>query len=161
MGELRILLADDHDVVRRQLRGLLTTQPDWQVVAEADNGTDAVRRERETKPHVTLLDIIMPALDGLAAARQIVRSGSQTKILILCMHESEVLIHQALDAGAWGCVLKGDGAPGLIQSVERLQHNKMLQKPKADQALLDSYLRKGKPRDERESRLDVRHGEIA
>jgi DNA-binding NarL/FixJ family response regulator len=144
MGVLRILLADDHVVVRRQLRSLLAAQPGWQVVAEADNGTEAVRRERETKPDVTLLDIIMPLLDGLGAARQIVQSGSQTKILILCMHESDVLIHQALDAGAWGCVLKADGARGLIPSVVGLQHSKVRQKSRMDQVLLDRYLKKGK-----------------
>jgi DNA-binding NarL/FixJ family response regulator len=160
MGVLRILLADDHDVVRRQLRNLLEEQPGWQVLAEANNGTEAVNRERETKPDVTLLDIIMPSLDGLGAARQIVQSGSQTKILILCMHESEVLIHEALEAGAWGCVLKADGARGLIPAVERLQHNKILQKSKTDQGLLDSYLRKGKPLDEKKSRLTSRQREI-
>jgi DNA-binding NarL/FixJ family response regulator len=156
MGVLRILLADDHDVVRRQLRTLIAAQPGWQVVAEADNGTEAVRRERETKPDVTLLDIIMPLLDGLGAARQIVQSGSQTKILILCMHESDVLIHQALDAGAWGCVLKADGARGLIPSVVRLQHSKVRQKSKADQILLDSYLKKGKALHEEKSQLTSR-----
>jgi DNA-binding NarL/FixJ family response regulator len=162
MERLRILLADDRDVVRRRLRTLLEAQPSWRVVAEARNGKEAVEKERETKPDVTLLDIIMPSFDGLCAARQIVEGGSRTKILILAMHESEVLIHEALEAGAWGCVLKTDGGRDLVTAIKALQHSRTLLRSRADQSKLDHYLKKGKQpnKSSSTSRLTPRQREI-
>jgi DNA-binding NarL/FixJ family response regulator len=162
MERLRILLADDRAVVRRRLRTLLEAQSNWIVVAEARNGKEAVEKERETKPDVALLDIIMPTLDGLGAARQIVEGGSQTKILILAMHESEVLIHEALEAGAWGCVLKTDGGRDLVTAIKALQHSRTLLRSGPGQTRLDHYLKKGKQANKSSStsRLTPRQREI-
>jgi DNA-binding NarL/FixJ family response regulator len=156
MGRLRILLADDRDVVRTRLRGLLEAQPSWKVVAEARNGKEAVEKEKETKPDVTLLDVIMPSLDGLGAAREIIEGGSQTKILILAMHESEVLMHEALKAGAWGCVSKTDDGRNLITAVEALGHSRTDLTATADQTMLDLFLKKGKQPNKSQSRASRR-----
>jgi DNA-binding NarL/FixJ family response regulator len=95
---LRLLLADDHEVVRKGLRSLLEAQPGWIVAAEAADGRVAVEKAQEIKPDVAILDISMPALNGLEAARQIVKSLSQTKVLVLTMHDSDPLIQQVLVA---------------------------------------------------------------
>jgi DNA-binding NarL/FixJ family response regulator len=90
------LLADDHEVVRKGLRALIEKQPGWEVAAEVGNGRAAVEQARQIKPNIVVLDIAMPLLNGLEAARQISKSRLQTQILILTMHESETLIHQVL-----------------------------------------------------------------
>ena len=94
MPKLDVLVADDHDIVRRGVRDLLEKQPGWRVVGEATNGKEAVEKAKQLKPDVSILDISMPSLDGLEAARQIVASGSSTKVLILTMHHSDPLIQQ-------------------------------------------------------------------
>ena len=124
MPKLELLVADDHDIVRRGLRDLLEKQPGWKVVAEATNGREAVEKTKELKPDVSILDISMPSLNGLEAARQIVASGSPTKVLILTMHHSDPLIQQMLKAGVRGYVLKSDAASELVHAVEAVQRNK-------------------------------------
>ena len=124
MPKLELLVADDHDIVRRGLRDLLEKQPGWKVVAEATNGREAVEKTKELKPDVSILDISMPSLNGLEAARQIVASGSPTKVLILTVHHSDPLIQQMLKAGVRGYVLKSDAASELVHAVEAVQRNK-------------------------------------
>lgn len=137
MPKLDVLVADDHDIVRRGLRDLLEKQPGWKVVAEASNGKEAVEKAKQLKPDVSILDISMPSLDGLEAARQIVASGSQTKVLILTMHHSDPLIQQMLKAGVRGYVLKSDAASELVQAVEALYRNKTFFTSKVPQVFLD------------------------
>src|SRR2546428_9925526 len=137
MPKLELLVADDHDIVRRGLRDLLEKQPGWKVVAEASNGREAVEKAKELKPDVSILDISMPSLDGLEAARQILESGSSTKVLILTMHHSDPLIQQMLKAGVRGYVLKSDAASELVQAVEALYRNKTFFTSKVPQAFLD------------------------
>jgi DNA-binding NarL/FixJ family response regulator len=103
-----VLIADDHEVVRRGLRALIDEQPGWQVVAEAIDGREAVAKAEEFKPDVAILDITMPSLNGLEATRQIAKLSPRTKVLILSIHESDQLIHGLLDAGARGYILKAD-----------------------------------------------------
>ena len=124
MAKLDVLVADDHDIVRRGLRDLIERQPGWKVVGEATNGREAVEKTKQLKPDVSILDISMPSLNGLEAARQIVASGSSTKVLILTIHQSDPLIQQMVKAGVRGYVLKTDAASELVHAVEALQRNK-------------------------------------
>jgi DNA-binding NarL/FixJ family response regulator len=137
MPKLDVLVADDHDIVRRGLRDLLERQPGWKVVGEATNGREAVEKAKQLNPDVSILDISMPSLDGLEAARQIVASGSPTKVLILTMHHSDPLIQQMLKAGVRGYVLKTDAASELVQAVEALHRNKTFFTSKVPQSFLD------------------------
>ena len=106
MGTLRLLVADDHDVVRKGVRTLLEEQPGWEVAAEASDGREADQEKAKlVQPDVTILDLSMPELNGLEAAREILKTVS-TKVLILTMYDSDPLIRQTLEAGARGYLLK-------------------------------------------------------
>ena len=111
MEALRVLVADDHEIVRRGLCSLIKEHPGWEVAAEAADGREAVEKTRELKPDVTVMDISMPAMNGLEATRQIVKDHPGTKVLVLTMHESDPLIRDVLDAGARGFLLKTDAGP--------------------------------------------------
>ena len=139
---VRLLLADDHEIVRKGLRALLEAEPGWEVAAEAVDGRDAVEKAHQLKPDIAILDISMPALNGLEAARQIVKSGSSTKVLVLTMHDSDPLIQQVLEAGARGYLLKSDAARDLVTAVEALRRNKTFFTPKVAQIVLEGYLGK-------------------
>ena len=121
---LRILVADDHSVVRAGLRALLETKRGWQVCAEAANGREAVEKAEKLKPDVAVLDIGMPLLNGMEATRQICKVSPQTEVLILTMHDSELLIQGVLEAGARGYILKDDADRNLLEAVEALRLHK-------------------------------------
>ena len=121
---LRILVADDHHVVRTGLRTLLETENGWQVCAEAANGREAVEKVRELRPDVAVLDIGMPLLNGVEVTRQIRKLSPKTEVLILTMHDSEVLIQEVLEAGARGYILKDDADRNLIAAVHPLSLHK-------------------------------------
>jgi DNA-binding NarL/FixJ family response regulator len=142
MAALRLLVADDHDVVRKGLCALLQEQPGWEIAGEASDGRDAVEKAKKLKPDVTVLDISMPHLNGLEAARQILKDVSTTKILILTMHDSDTLIREVLNAGARGYVLKTDAGVDLVNAVDALRRNKTFFTPKVAQMVLDGYLKK-------------------
>jgi DNA-binding NarL/FixJ family response regulator len=139
---LRLLLADDHEIVRKGLRALLEAEPGWQVAAEAADGRDAVEKAQQIKPDIAILDISMPSLNGLEATRQIVKGISQTKVLVLTMHDSDPLIQRVLEAGARGYLLKSDAARDLVAAVDALRRNKTFFTPKVAQLVLDGYLDK-------------------
>ena len=163
MEALRLLIADDHEIVRKGLRSLLESQPGWQVTAEASDGREAVEKAKEIKPDVTVLDIGMPALNGLEAARQMIKNDARAKILILTMHESDPLIREVLDAGARGYVLKSDAGRDLVTAVNAVRSNKTFFTAKVAQIVLEGYLDK-KPKklepDAAHSRLTPRQREI-
>ena len=166
MEPIRLLVADDHEIVRKGIRSLLEAQPGWQVAAEACDGREAVEKAREMKPDVTVLDISMPSLNGLEAARQMIKNDARAKILILTQHESDPLIREVLDAGARGYVLKSDASRDLITAVNAVRSNKTFFTAKVAQIVLDGYLDK-KPKkvtDDRKadgrSRLTPRQREI-
>jgi DNA-binding NarL/FixJ family response regulator len=115
---MRILVADDHEVVRHGVRALLEARPGWQVVAEAVDGREAVEKAKRLQPDVIILDIGMPGLNGLDAARQILKAAPKSGILILTMHESEQVVREVLAAGARGYVLKSDAGRDLVNAVE-------------------------------------------
>jgi DNA-binding NarL/FixJ family response regulator len=141
----------------------LEGQPGWTVVAEAADGKETVEKVLEMNPDVALLDIQMPTLNGLEAAREIVKSGSKAKILILTMHDSDSLIREMLDLGAKGYVLKSDAARDLVAACAAVHHNKTFFTAKVAEMILDGYLRKRKNPDESESsgtRLTLKQREI-
>src|SRR5262249_21966547 len=104
--KLRILVADDHEVVRRGLCALLQSQPDLEICGEASDGREAVEKTLQLKPEVVILDIGMPHLSGLEATRQIIKAHPQTKVLILTLHDSDQIVTEVLNAGARGFLLK-------------------------------------------------------
>lgn len=116
----RILLVDDHEVVRRGLRALLETHPGWVVCGEAADGRTAVRLARSLVPHIVVMDLIMPELNGLEATRQILDKDRQVQILVLSMHESDQAVREVLAAGARGYVLKSDAGRDLVAAIEAL-----------------------------------------
>ena len=139
---IRILLADDHEIVRFGLRNLLESQFGWSVVGEASNGRDAVRQVLLLNPDVTLLDISMPEVNGLEAARQIISGGSRTRILILSVHDTSEVLEQVLDSGAIGYVLKSDAMRELIAAVDAVRNNKTFFTPKIAQSVLDRHMKR-------------------
>jgi DNA-binding NarL/FixJ family response regulator len=118
MAALRILIADDHEVVRRGVRALLEGEPSWEVCGEAATGREAVELAGRLQPDVLVLDIGMPELNGLAATRQIRTVAPASEVLVLTMHESEELVRQVRAAGACGYVLKSDAGRDLVAAVK-------------------------------------------
>ena len=120
---VRILVADDHHVVRTGLRSLLESKSGWKVCAEAENGREAVEKAGKLKPDVAVLDIGMPLLNGVEATRQIRKLSPKTEILILTMHDSELLVQEVMEAGALGYILKDDADRNLISAVDALHRH--------------------------------------
>src|SRR5579872_604009 len=167
MAPFRILLADDHEVVRAGLRALLEEQSGWEVIAEAVDGRDAVEKASKLKPDVVVIDIAMPSLNGLEAVRQIIKAVPDTKVLVLTMYDSDPLIQQVLQAGARGYLLKSDAGRDLVSAIDALRRNKTFFTPKVSQMVLEGYLdknpkeREKDPEGEAESlRLTSRQREI-
>jgi DNA-binding NarL/FixJ family response regulator len=121
---LRLLVADDHEVVRRGVRVLLETRLGWQVCQEASDGAEAVEKAGQSNPDVVILDVGMPVLDGLEAARRIRKACPRSEVLILTLHDSEQIAHEVLAAGARGYVLKSDTARDLIAAVEAVSRHR-------------------------------------
>jgi DNA-binding NarL/FixJ family response regulator len=142
MVRLRLFLADDHEIVRFGLRNLLESQFGWSVVGEAADGQEAVEKVFLLEPDVALLDISMPSLNGLEAAREILRRRSRTKILILSVHDSQDVIQQVLDSGAMGYVLKSDAMRDLIAAVDAIRSNKTFFTPKVAEAVLERHMKR-------------------
>jgi DNA-binding NarL/FixJ family response regulator len=165
MAPFRILLADDHEVVRAGLRALLEEQSGWEVVAEAVDGRDAVEKASKLKPDAVVIDIAMPSLNGLEAVRQIVKAVPNTKVLVLTMYDSDPLIQQVLQAGARGYLLKSDAGRDLVSAIDALRRNKTFFTPKVSQMVLEGYLDKSPREKEAEEepeslRLTSRQREI-
>jgi DNA-binding NarL/FixJ family response regulator len=155
MGGIKLLLADDHEIVRRGLRSVLEAQRDFEIVGEAADGRRAVALVKELSPDIAILDISMPLLNGLEATRQILKIRPQTKVLILTVHESDPLIRQVLDAGARGYILKTDAGRDLVIAVESLGRNKTFFTSRVAQMVLDGFL-KGESHDAQSDRGDIR-----
>ncbi len=163
MSTLKLLLADDHEIVRKGLRSVLEAQRDCEVVGEAADGRQAVTLVKELNPDIVILDISMPLLNGLEATRQILKIRPQTKVLILTMHESDSLIRDVLDAGARGYILKTDAGRDLIAAVESLRRNKTFFTSRVSQMILDGFLKgDSRPSDSQNTgtRLTPRQREI-
>jgi two-component system, NarL family, response regulator NreC len=142
MSELRILLGDDHTLVRHGVRKILEAQPGWTVVAEAGDGRDAVRAALELQPDVAVLDIGMPLLNGIEAARQIERRAPGVQILILSMHADEAYVTQALSAGARGYLLKDSADTDLLRAVADVAAGRSFLSPAVARVMVDDYVRR-------------------
>jgi DNA-binding NarL/FixJ family response regulator len=141
---LRILIADDHEVARRGIRAVLENHPGWEVCGEAKDGRESVELAATTRPDIVLLDIGMPNLNGLEAARQILASSPDVAILILTMHDSDNVVREVLRAGARGYLLKSDAGRDLVAAVEALQGQRTFFTTRVSQMVLDGYLHREK-----------------
>jgi DNA-binding NarL/FixJ family response regulator len=141
MRPARILIADDHELVRRGLVALLADVPGWTIVAEAVNGRQAVELAERHRPDIVILDLTMPELNGLDATRQVLAALPAARVLILTAHESEQLVREVLGAAAQGYVLKSDAARTLVTAVEALLEGSTFFTSKVAQRVLEGYLR--------------------
>jgi RNA polymerase sigma factor (sigma-70 family) len=142
MRKLRILLADDHKLLRSGLRLLLERQPDMSVVAEADDGREAVRNAATSKPDVVVLDIGMPNLNGIEACVQITQENSATAVVMLSMHSDESYVLRALKAGARAYLLKDSAESDLVRAIHAVAEGKSYFSPAVSKVLLEDYVRK-------------------
>jgi DNA-binding NarL/FixJ family response regulator len=141
MKKLRILLADDHTLVRQGLRRILEEKPEWEVVGEARDGREAVLRTLELKPDVVIMDLAMPQLNGTEATRQISRKAADVQVLVLSMHMDETYVLQALRAGARGYLLKDSVDADLLRAVTAVSEGKSFFSPTVAKMMLDDYIR--------------------
>jgi len=141
MGELRVLLGDDHTVLRHGLRKILEERRDWHVVGEAGNGRDAVREALALTPDVAVLDIGMPLLNGIEATRQIVRRAPAVRVLILSMHSDQAYVTQAVQAGARGYLLKESAGAELLEAIAAVATGKSYFSPAVAQVVFDDYVK--------------------
>lgn len=139
MSKLRILVADDHEIVRKGLSFIIKSQPTWEVCAEADNGRQAVELARQLKPAIVILDIGMPLLNGLEATRQILQDNPQTRVLILTITDTDQAVRAVLDAGARGFLLKSDAARDLVSAIDALQYNRTFFTARVAEFVLSGY----------------------
>lgn len=141
MGRIRILLADDHTMVRQGLRKLLEERPDWEVIAEAGDGREAVRLAEQHKPDVAIIDVAMPLLNGVEATRQITKRAPDTRVLVLSMHADEAYVTQILQAGATGYLLKDSADVDLLKAVSEAAQGRSFFSPAIARVMLDDYVR--------------------
>lgn len=141
MSELRILLGDDHAVLRQGLRKILEDQRDWRVIAEAGDGRELVRLALELKPDLVVLDVGMPLLNGIEATRQIARRAPSVRVLILSMHSDQAYVTQAVHAGARAYILKDSAASELIEAITAVAAGKTFFSPPVAQVVFDEYVR--------------------
>ena len=152
----RILIADDHEVVRSGLRSILDAQPNWEVVAEAADGKEAIVKAMETKPDVAVIDISLPLINGIEVTRQIRRRLPSTEVLIFTMYDSEMLVDELLKAGARGYLLKSDANLYLVEAIDALAAHKPFFTDKVSDVLLGSFLKESR----RPSLLTPREREV-
>jgi DNA-binding NarL/FixJ family response regulator len=152
---LRILIVDDHAVVRRGVRSLLESRPDWEIAGEATTGREAVEQAGRLQPDVIVMDLSLPELNGLDATRQILKESPRSEVLVLTMHHSEELARDVLQAGARGYVLKSDADQCLIAAVESLGSHRPFLTSTVTEFVLDDYLSRGDALDRGETHTPV------
>jgi DNA-binding NarL/FixJ family response regulator len=139
MKTLRILIADDHDLMRRGVKALLQSHAGWEICGEAHTGREAVAKAEELKPDVVILDISMPDLNGVDAAKRIRKASPDTEVLILSVHYSDQLIRDILEAGVRGYIVKSDSDRDLVIAVETLANHKPFFTPRATEVMLTNF----------------------
>lgn len=141
MTPIRILVADDHPLTLRGTREFLEMEPGWEVIAEASNGREALEKAKFFKPDVAVLDITLPEMNGLEAAREILKAVPSSEVLIFTLHDSEEMIHRALEAGARGYVLKSDAEATLVAAVKAVSQHKAFFTSSVASLVLGVYLK--------------------
>jgi DNA-binding NarL/FixJ family response regulator len=143
MKRVRILIADDHEIVRHGLRALIETRAEWEVCGEAVTGQQAIEETKRLKPDVVVMDITMPQMNGLEATRQLKKAAPQAQVLILSVHDSEQVVREVLEAGARGYVLKSDAGRELLAAIDALCQNKTFFTTRVSEMVLEGYLKGG------------------
>ena len=138
---VRILVVDDHDIIRRGLKQLLSSRQGWEVCGEGKNGREAVELVEQLNPEIVVMDVSMPELNGLEAARRIHKQFPKTGIVILTLHFSDQLVREIVAVGARGYVLKSDADRDLISAVEALANHQTFFTPRAGEVLMDSFFK--------------------
>ncbi len=151
MNKMRILIADDHAIVREGFRSLLAAQPDIEIVGEAADGEEAVNKTKELQPDIVLMDITMPGMDGLEATYQIKQHNPDVRILVLTMHEGDEFFFKLLDAGASGYFVKGGSSSELIWALRAVSQGDVFIYPTMAKKLLSDYLQRVKTGDDKEN----------
>ncbi len=149
--KIRVLLADDHTILRAGLRMMLDAQPDIEVVGEASDGRQALAEAQRLQPHVVLMDITMPEMNGIEATRQVKRALDSTRVLILTMHENEEYLFQVLRAGASGYILKEAAGTELISAIRIVFSGRFYMSPSAQSMMVGDYLQRVRSGEERDS----------
>jgi DNA-binding NarL/FixJ family response regulator len=163
MRPIRILVADDHVLLRRGIRTLLESQPDWNVCGEVSTGREAIEQARELKPDVVVLDVTMPELNGVDATPLILKNAPQAKVLMLTMHNAPEITQRAVKAGARGYILKSDTERDLIAAVEALMQGKTFYTSVVSEMILENFVNNGSqeiPEEAPGARLTPREREI-
>lgn len=160
MSIIRVLLADDHTIVRKGLRALLDDEAGIEVVGEAEQGQQTIELVRHLLPDVVLMDITMPVLNGLEATRQIKKLFPQVKILVLTVHLTEEYVRQTLQAGASGYVVKQAAVSELVQAIQTVYYGGTFLSPSLSRQALEAYERQAETKDDRHDRLTDREREV-
>ncbi len=151
MSKMRILIADDHAIVREGLRTMLEAQPDIEIVGEATDGEEAVNKTKEVQPDIVLMDITMPGMNGLEATRQIRQLDPDVRILVLTMHEGDEYFFKILEDGASGYFVKGGSSSELISALRVVWNGDMFIYPTMTKKLINDYLQRVKAGQDEES----------
>jgi DNA-binding NarL/FixJ family response regulator len=160
---MQILVADDHDVVRRGLKSILQPHLGWEVCGEALNGREAVAQAEKLKPDVVVMDISMPGMNGLEAARRIRKSCPKTEVVILSVHYTDVLVREIVEAGAKGYILKSDADRDLVVAVEAASNHRSFFTTRASEMVMDGFRQRGRAPEAKtllKGRLTAREREI-
>ncbi|TAK30070.1 MAG: response regulator transcription factor [Chloroflexota bacterium] len=147
MNRIRVLLADDHTVVRAGIRTLLDSEPDMEVIGEASNGREAVRKVGELRPDVVVMDIAMPELDGMKATRELIARQPDIRVVVLTMHDDEEYFFEVLNAGAMGYVLKNAAPTDLVTAIRTVSQGNVFLYPTVAKLLVQDFVRRGAPDD--------------
>jgi two-component system, NarL family, response regulator NreC len=162
LPKLRVLLGDDHTLMRQGLRKIMEERPEWEVVAEVGDGREAVKKCVALKPDVAVLDVAMPLLNGIDATQQIAKKVPETKVLVLSMHSDEAYVTRALQAGATGYMLKDSAGKDLLKGIASVAAGQAYFSPAIARLMLDDYVRRVSGTDvvDRYETLSAREREI-